>query len=84
MAGLLTGPGPGLLGGSVIAGLTGNLSNGIDSEPFRTSQLRAQSRTCTGFPIEPAGKIPGPGTIVRCKSTKKRRIYQRLNGIRAR
>ena len=56
MAGLLTGPGPGLLEESVIAGVTGNLFNGIDSEPFRTTQLRAQFRIPTGFPIELAGK----------------------------
>ena len=56
MAGLLTGPGSGLLipGGD----------NGIDSEPFRTTQLRAQFRIRTGFPIEPAGKDPGRSTII--------------------
>ena len=31
---------------------------------LRTSQLRAQFRIHTGFPIEPAGKDPGPGTII--------------------
>ena len=48
------------------------------------TQLRAQSRIRTGFPIEPAGKIPGMGTIVRCKNTKKRGFYQYLNGFLAR
>ena len=52
MAGLLTGPCSGLLEESVIAGVTGNLFNGIDSEPLRTTQLRAQFRIPTGFPIE--------------------------------
>ena len=71
MAGLLTGPGPGLLEESVIAGVTGNLFNGIDSEPLRTTQLRAQFRIPTGFPIELAGKTPGRSTILWCKDTKK-------------
>ena len=76
MAGLLTGPSPGLLEESVITGQAGNLFNGIDSEPLRTTQLRAQSRIRTGFPIEPAGMIPGTGTIVRRKITKKRLFTQ--------
>ena len=84
MAGLLTGPGSGLLEDSVTAGSAGRLFNGIDSEPLRMTQLRAQSRIRTGFPIEPAGKIPGMGTIVRCKNTKKRGFYQYLNGFLAR
>ena len=57
MAGLLTGPGSGLL-------IPREGNNGRDSEPFRTTQLRAQFRIHTGFPIEPAGKDPGPGTII--------------------
>ncbi len=71
MAGLLTGPGSGLLEESVIAGVTGNLFNGIDSEPLWTTQLRAQFRIPTGFPIELAGKTPGRSTILWCKDTKK-------------
>ena len=74
MAGLLTGPGSGLLEESVMAGLTGNLFNGNDSEPFRTSQLRAQFRIRTGFPFEPAGKDPGQGTIIWNKDKKKAAI----------
>jgi hypothetical protein len=42
----------------------------MDSKPLRTTQLRAQFRIHTGFPIEPAGKIPGCGTILRCKDKK--------------
>ena len=64
MAGLLTGPGSGLLEESVIAGVTGNLFNGIDSEPLRTTQLRAQFRSPTGLPIELAGKTHGRSTIL--------------------
>ena len=76
MAGLLTGPGPGLLEESVMAGMTGNLFNGIDSEPFWTTQLRAQFRIPTGFPIELA---PSSGAKIR-----KNLDYQVLNGCSAR
>ena len=74
MAGLLTGPGPGLLEESVMAGVTGNLFNGIDSEPFWTTQLRAQFRTFTGFPFE-APPARGVHTFVRRKDTKKRKNH---------
>ena len=46
----------------------------MDSEPFRTTQLRAQFRIRTGFPIEPAGKDPGRGTIIWYKDKKKAAI----------
>lgn len=48
----------------------------LDSEPLRVTQLRAQSRILTGFPIKPSGKIPGQGTIIRCKVTKNVRFGQ--------
>ena len=48
VAGLLTSPGPGLLGGI-------KPPMASDSEPLRMTQLRAQSRIRTGFPFKDGG-----------------------------
>ena len=53
----------------------------MDSEPLRVTQLRAQSRIYTGFPIKFAGKITGQNTIIRCKVTKKVSLGQYMGGV---
>lgn len=64
VAGLLTSPGSGLLKAKNF--------NGIRFGTFyRGTQLRAQSRIHTGFPIESAGNAPGRDTTIHCENTKK-------------
>lgn len=53
----------------------------LDSEPLRTTQLRAQSRICTGFPIELAGKTPDESTLIRCEVSKSEGFYQRESDV---
>ena len=64
MAGLLTGPGSGLL---IPEGTMAWIQSRL-----RTTQLRAQFRIHTGFPIEPAGKDPGRSTIISTQRYKKK------------
>lgn len=56
VAGLLTSPSPGLL--------EADASMATDSGLLRMTQLRAQFRNRTGFPIKLAGETPGRSTTI--------------------
>ena len=76
-AGLLTSPGPGLLKGPW------DPQWHLIQSRLRITQLRAQSRFRTGFPIKPAGENPGAGAVVWRKDTKKSSLQTRQSHFHA-